>query len=846
MALDAANIKSYPGSGTTWDDLSFYNNDGTLAGGPNYTSTSSGSIVFDGSNDNVSIGTNGFSFGSSPGTLSAWAKTRDRNSTRTIVSYGNAATNQARFLGIGQNNFYFSGYGSSISASGLSYDTWFNLVGVYDGTDASMYINGALVAGPTDRSSWNTVANNAGVGKNVSGNEYWTGNISQVQIYNRALSAAEIQQNYNAIKGRYATYISGEEPLIITVSVTPSSTDEDGVTNIVYTFTSDRIVTSNVTVNYTISGTATNGVDYATISNSVTILAGSSSATVTVNPTTDTVYEDDETVILTITSGGYDIGSPSSATGTINNDEPTITVSVAPSSTLEDGVTNLVYTFTSDRTLTSTLTVNYTISGTATNGVDYATIGTSVNILSGNSTATVTVNPTTDSTYENDETVILTIASNSAYAIGSPSSATGTITNDDAPDPGEYWIVNIKNTVVSAERPYGRDIAVDGSGNVYTIGSVAGVSGMLITKHNSFGTNIWKKTLGGVSNNYTGFGIAVDSSGNVYVTGEVSQGGEYLVFVAKYTSIGGLSWQRTLGAGAGEDIAVDGLGNVYISGYSDAGGLLVAKYSSGGTLSWQNNSPDNINIGYGIAVDSSNNVYVTGTIDFVGSVSNIFVAKYNGATGANVWQRTLRSSNSTIDDGGLAIAVDGSGNVYITGYTNSSGAGSYDILIAKYDTDGLFKWQRTLGSNSDDRGYGIAVDSSNNVYVTGSNSYLSSSMVIAKYDTFGTNLWKRNLSFAEVSLKNNIAVDSFGRVHVTGGNIDFDSLFIAKLPTDGTLTGTYGTLTYATSAFTLGEPALTSEASSSDVEESFQDSLAPSPLLSSADSTFTSSITPVP
>ena len=58
LALDAANIKSYPGSGTTWDDLSFYNNDGTLAGGPNYTSTSSGSIVFDGSNDNVSIGTN--------------------------------------------------------------------------------------------------------------------------------------------------------------------------------------------------------------------------------------------------------------------------------------------------------------------------------------------------------------------------------------------------------------------------------------------------------------------------------------------------------------------------------------------------------------------------------------------------------------------------------------------------------------------------------------------------------------------------------------------------------------------------------------------------------------------
>ena len=319
LALDAANPKSYTGSGTTWTDLIGRGNTGTLTNGPTYSSTSGGSIVFDGTNDNVSIGTNGFSFGSSPGTLSAWAKTRDRTSTGTIVSYGNAATNGARFLGIGQSNFYFSGYGSSIAASGLSYDTWFNLVGVYDGTNASMYVNGALVAGPTAR-SWNTTASNAGIGKNVSNNEYWQGDVAQVQIYNRALSAAEIQQNYNAFKGRYATYISGEEPTI-TVSVAPASTDEDGVTNLVYTFTSDRIVTNNVTVNYSISGTATNGVDYTTISTSVVIPTGSSSATVTVNPTLDGTVESDETVILTLANGEYVIGSPSSATGTILNDD---------------------------------------------------------------------------------------------------------------------------------------------------------------------------------------------------------------------------------------------------------------------------------------------------------------------------------------------------------------------------------------------------------------------------------------------------------------------------------------------------------------------------------------------
>jgi hypothetical protein len=108
-----------------------------------------------------------------------------------------------------------------------------------------------------------------------------------------------------------------------------------------------------------------------------------------------------------------------------------VSVSVAPGTVTEDGTSNLVFTFTRINT-TGSLTVNYTISGTATNGVDYATIGTSVVIPGGSTTATVTVDPIVDAAFESDETVILTIAAGTGYAIGSPSSATGTITNDDA------------------------------------------------------------------------------------------------------------------------------------------------------------------------------------------------------------------------------------------------------------------------------------------------------------------------------------------------------------------------------------------------------------------------------
>ncbi len=110
---------------------------------------------------------------------------------------------------------------------------------------------------------------------------------------------------------------------------------------------------------------------------------------------------------------------------------PKLGVTVSPSSVTENGATNLTYTFTLSVTAASNITVNYTATGTAANGTDYASVSGTVVITSGSSTATVIVNPTADATLEPDETVTLTVASGTGYDIGSPSSATGTITNDD-------------------------------------------------------------------------------------------------------------------------------------------------------------------------------------------------------------------------------------------------------------------------------------------------------------------------------------------------------------------------------------------------------------------------------
>ncbi len=234
----------------------------------------------------------------------------------------------------------------------------------------------------------------------------------------------------------------------VTVAVAPSSVEEDGVPNLVYTFTRNGVTTGPLTVNFTVGGTATFNTDYtqtgaATFNatdGTVTFATGNTTATVTVDPTADNIVESSETVILTLATGtGYNVANPSTATGTINNDDAEVTVAVAPSSVDEDGATNLVYTFTRTGDTTGALTVNFSVGGTATFNTDYTQTGAAtftttdgtVTFADGNATATVTVDPSADVTAEPDETVTLTLTAGTGYNIGTPSTATGTINNDD-------------------------------------------------------------------------------------------------------------------------------------------------------------------------------------------------------------------------------------------------------------------------------------------------------------------------------------------------------------------------------------------------------------------------------
>ena len=232
----------------------------------------------------------------------------------------------------------------------------------------------------------------------------------------------------------------------ITLAVSPSSVTEDGTTNLIYTFTRTGATTNTLTVNYNVAGTATFNNDYTQIgaasftatTGTITFAAGSSTKTLTIDPTGDSTPESNETVALTLTTGtGYTIGTTTAVTGTITNDDlgsPSITLAVSPSSVLENGPNNLIYTFTRTGVTTNALTVNYGVAGTA-NSSDYtgATPGTgkTITFAVGASTATLTIDPTGDSTPESNETVALTLATGTGYTIGTTTAVTGTITNDD-------------------------------------------------------------------------------------------------------------------------------------------------------------------------------------------------------------------------------------------------------------------------------------------------------------------------------------------------------------------------------------------------------------------------------
>jgi hypothetical protein len=214
-------------------------------------------------------------------------------------------------------------------------------------------------------------------------------------------------------------------PASVTIQVTDGrSTETPGDTGLV-TVMRAGATTLPLTVSYQLSGSAASGDDYAALSGSVTIPAGQASATIVVTPADDADFEGTETMTITAVNGpGYLVGSPNNGSvQIIDNDQPTVTIVATDADASEAGPDEGAFTVSRTGITSSSLTVSFTARGTATNGVDYVNVGTTVVIPAGASSATITVTPRADGAVEGQEAVDITIAAG-AYAIGSPATAT--------------------------------------------------------------------------------------------------------------------------------------------------------------------------------------------------------------------------------------------------------------------------------------------------------------------------------------------------------------------------------------------------------------------------------------
>jgi hypothetical protein len=210
MCLDAANPRSYPGSGTAWSDVSGTGNNGTLVNGPVYSSSNGGTIVFDGVDECITIPSGTLTSGA---TLELWFKMTSDKSVE-LLKYGTATVDTPGSHAIyytpgtlrclnfitGTRTFVYTAHSITLGDS-----TWRHMVLSYLGNNsggtASLYINGQLI---TSSSATSSNASFGGSGFSFNAISYaFPGSAPVLKMYNRALSTGEVTQNFNALRGRY-------------------------------------------------------------------------------------------------------------------------------------------------------------------------------------------------------------------------------------------------------------------------------------------------------------------------------------------------------------------------------------------------------------------------------------------------------------------------------------------------------------------------------------------------------------------------------------------------------------------------------------------------------------------
>lgn len=343
---------------------------------------------------------------------------------------------------------------------------------------------------------------------------------------------------------------------------------------------------------------------------------------------------------------------------------------------------------------------------------------------------------------------------------------------------------------------YASDIALDSLDNIFLVGwtwNFETKNDMCLVKYDNAGNYQWHRIWGG-NNRDSGRAIAIDSSDNIYIVGTTlsfGAGGRDM-FLVKYDHFGVQQWNCTWGGSDwdwGFTIALDSLGYIFLAGSTSSFGagsfdFCLIKYDdTGGQLwnrTWGGISSDRC---MAIAIDTSNNIYLSGdTSSFETDSYDFCLVKFSN-TGDCQWNRTWGEGSR---DECFAVAVDSSDNIYLTGDTWSIDASSYDFCLVKYSSSGDYQWNRTWGGIYNDQCFAMAIDTSDNIYLAGYTNVdlgpsCNSDICLVKYNSSGEyqwNLtWGRNTIWGEATceVSSGIALDSLGNIFLAGSTGTYGS-----------------------------------------------------------------------
>jgi hypothetical protein len=382
-------------------------------------------------------------------------------------------------------------------------------------------------------------------------------------------------------------------------------------------------------------------------------------------------------------------------------------------------------------------------------------------------------------------------------AAGNSSSSSSTVTvNNTTTPPGQLqWVV----TPASSQADYGYATATDASGNVFVAGKWSIGPSVFLAKYSPSGVQLWWKTFTASGSAY---GIALDANGNVFITGEY--------------------------------FGTANFGGSSFTGSSMTSSMFVAKFSAAGAHLWSRGFPrvSGPNLGRSVKVDRNGNIVLTGraaSIDFGGGVmtgsggGSLFVANLSGADGSYLWAKLFGTGYAS----GNGIAVDGSGNLFVTGYFQSTinfdsvqlTSGNYGGFVVKLSASGAHLWSKGFGTFvNDPASYGcggnsISIAPNGDALITGAfvgtidlgggaltaNSSSVFDIFFARFSNTGTCLWSKHVtsSSATTGIGYGAASDGSGNMLFTGllyGTADFGgattsttgaSTFVAKYSSAG-------------------------------------------------------------